>query len=231
MIGCVRSKREIAVGHPHRALPLCRHGRQHLTCLGVARSYHYGHAGFDDAALFARDRGDRVAKPIHVVKADRGYHADQRRHHVGRVQAPAKPGLDNREIDRGLGEIQEHQRDRELEKREREIRALVNRTQPLDILQHQPRRHLGAVDPGALGQMNQVGLGVEAAAYSSRAHDRVEHRGHRPLALGSGDMDRAQPPMRVADKLERLVHAFELVNLAPRLRANRASPAFSRGVA
>ena len=159
-----------------------------------------------------------MAEIFHVIETDRRDYAQNRRHHIGRIEPPAEPRLDHRALDARLGEVQEHHRHRELEKRERQPRAVVNCAQPLDIIQHLRRRNFGAGDERPLRQVYQVRLGVESGAVAGGAEATVEHRGHRTFALGARDMNRAKPAMRIADQFERGVHAFELVDLAARLQ-------------
>ena len=71
-------------------------------------------------------------------------------HHIGRIEPPAEPGLDDGDIDILIGEILEHQRDGEFEKRQREAGMLIDGAQPLDVIEHPSRRDLGAIDARAL---------------------------------------------------------------------------------
>src|ERR1700759_5326151 len=63
--------------------------------------------------------------------------------------------------------------------------------------------------------MHQMGLSVEAALVTGSAKARVHHRRDRAFAFSARDMNRAQLLMRIADQLERQIHALELINLAP----------------
>ena len=72
-------------------------------------------AALDDRRLLARDRGDRVAEPGHVVEGD----VRDRRHAavpgMGRVEPAAEPDLDQRDLHALLGEPAEEHRGEELE--------------------------------------------------------------------------------------------------------------------
>ena len=58
-----------------------------------------------------------------MIETDRRDHAQQRVHDVGRIEPPAQARFDHRDIDLGLGEVEEHQRDGEFKERQRQIRA------------------------------------------------------------------------------------------------------------
>ena len=85
----------------------------------------------DDAGLLPGDLGDGVAEIVGVVDPDRGDHRDRRVDDVGGVPAPAEPDLDDRDVDRGVGERRERHRGDDLE--------LAHRRAPgrLGLLVHQ----------------------------------------------------------------------------------------------
>src|SRR5579862_5056801 len=214
----VRVVRKIAINQADRASALRSYRGQRETRFVVGRANHDRHVVLDDAALFARDSRDRIAEIFHVIETDRRNHAQNRRHYVGRIKPPAKARLDDRYIDVLFGEVQEHHRDGELEKRERKAGAIVNRAQPLDIVEHQRGRNLSSRNPRSLREINQVRLGIESRPITGRAQTTIEHRGDRALTLGPRNVHSAQFAMRIADGLERSLHPLELVDLAARLQ-------------
>ena len=116
-----------------------------------------------------------------MIETNRRDDAQKRMHHVGRIEPPTEPGLDHRDIDILIGKILKHQRDGEFEKRQREARILVDRAQLLDVIEHPARGDLGAIDAGALRQIDQMRFGVEANAQTRGAQAAIEHRGHASL--------------------------------------------------
>src|SRR5208283_5273628 len=115
----------------------------------------------------------------------------------------------------------------EFEEGERHAGAVVNRAQPLDVVEHPCCGNFGARDSRPLRKVHQMRLGVQPGAKAGRTEAAVEHRGDRALALGAGDMDGAQAAMRIADEVEGSFHPLELVNLAARLE--RVEPVDSFG--
>src|SRR5262249_54102303 len=103
----------------------------------------------------------------------------------------AQTGFDYGYVHTNLGKIQKHQSDGEFEERQRQPCTLVDVTQPLYIVQHYWRSHLGTVNTGPLGQVHQMRFGVQAASEACRAETSIEHRSDRALAFSSGNMHRA----------------------------------------
>ena len=96
---CMRAIGEFAVEHKGCALPLHCNRSQGKTGLGIARTDYYRRLRLDDAALFRRDRRNRIAEILHVIEADRSDDAQKRMHYVGGIEAPAESGLDDGDID------------------------------------------------------------------------------------------------------------------------------------
>ncbi|OQB90750.1 MAG: hypothetical protein BWX84_01725 [Verrucomicrobia bacterium ADurb.Bin118] len=63
------------------------------------------HAGFDDAGLFRRNRGEGFAQPALMVKLNVRNHTGQRRDNVGGVQPSAQAGFPDDQVARLLGKI------------------------------------------------------------------------------------------------------------------------------
>ena len=79
-------------------MPLGHDLLHHLLGLRRERSGHERRMVAHHVELLARDVGDRRPEPARVLEADRGEHLDLRGDHVGRVVAPAEPGLDHRHL-------------------------------------------------------------------------------------------------------------------------------------
>ncbi len=62
-----------------------------------------------DPGLFARDQRDRLAQPLHVIERNIGDHRNQRLHDVRRVQPPAHPHFEHRQVHVRLGKCLEGQ--------------------------------------------------------------------------------------------------------------------------
>ena len=61
----------------------------------------------DNSKLLGRNLLDRLAEHVGVLEPDVGEQNDARADHVGRVVAPAEPGLDDRDVDMRIGERSE----------------------------------------------------------------------------------------------------------------------------
>src|SRR5205814_792869 len=86
-----------------------------------------------------------------------------------------------------------------------------------------------AVDPDALAEVDQVRRGEEPGAESGLAQHALDHRAGRALAVGAGDMDRAEAALRIAERPEQGARAVEAQLVAPALQAiERLEPALER---
>ena len=72
-------------------------------------------APLDDRGLLPCDRGDRRPEPVHVVEGDVRDRGDAAVPGVRRVEPPAEPDLDERDVDAGFGEMAEDDRGQQLE--------------------------------------------------------------------------------------------------------------------
>src|SRR4029079_16730136 len=62
------------------------------------------------------------------------------------------------------------------------------------VLTHRP-----AIDHEALGEVDQMRRGVACRAVAPGAQRGIDHRRYRALAVGAGDMDRAECALGVAE--------------------------------
>ena len=76
-------------------------------CLRHLRDADDGDVPLEDSCLFRGDLGDRVSELVRVVQRYAGHPAQRRFEHVGAVQPPAKPGLDDGDVHLGFGEMVE----------------------------------------------------------------------------------------------------------------------------
>ena len=70
----------------------------------VVRQDHYGFVRMDNSELLRRDRLDRLAEDVGVLQPDVRQQNDAGAQDVRRVVAPPEPGLDDRNVDLGVGE-------------------------------------------------------------------------------------------------------------------------------
>ena len=153
---------------------------------------------------------DGVAEIVGVVDADRRDHGDGRVDDVGGVPAPAEADFDDGHVDRGVGERGERHRGDHLELAHRRappagLRLLVDELhERLDLAvgRHVVRRaDRPAVDRYAFHGGLQVRADGAAGATAERGEQRVDHPGHRRLAVGAGDVDRRVAALRRAEQL------------------------------
>ncbi len=128
-----------------------------------------------------------------------------RRHDVRRVEPPAEPHLEHRELDlrgakrderRHRGRLEEAQVGRPLEhlEQERRERVVVERR---------------AVDPNALAESPEMRRRVEPDMAPSRPRHRIDERRDRPFAVRPGDVRHLERPLRVAEARARVGHRTE----------------------
>ena len=159
-------------------------------------------AALDDRGLLARDLGDRVAESVHVVEVDVGHDGDPAVPGVRRVEPPAEPDLDERDVGPDLGEPGEDDRGQQLELG----RLAVAARDPIGRVEHatdQPGKVVGGdrppvdADPLAIG--HEVWLGRRTDAIAGRPERRVGQGEHAALAVGAGHQRAADRQLRMAE--------------------------------
>ena len=113
-----------------------------------------------------------------MLELDRRDRAHLGRDDVGRVEPPAEPDLENRQIDRALREVTERQRGHELEVGCLAVLALDRLRRGRDVAQRAHEVVLGdrlGPDPDALARVDEVwaredARGVPALADRAREH-------------------------------------------------------------
>ena len=147
-------------------------------------------AALDDRGLLARDLGDRVAEPVHVVEVDVGHDGHPAVPGVRRIEPPAQPDLDERDVRPDLGEPGEDDRRQQLELG----RLAVAARDPIGHAEHatdQPGEVVGGdrppvdADPLAIG--HEVRLGRRTDPIAGGPERRVGEGEHAALAVGAGD--------------------------------------------
>src|SRR5262249_23592112 len=154
-------------------------------------------ARLQDPRLLGGDRGDVVPEPRLVVERDRGDRRHHRAHEVGRVEASPEADLDDRYLDLPPGEPLAGEQGGELEVREHDAGGVEVAAQLRGELGDRLVRDGATADPDALGEVDEVGRGVEAGATAGGGEHRVQHRGGRALAIGARDVQRGPAPLRV----------------------------------
>ena len=194
-----------------------RLGQQHLHGLGRLAGDHRDGVGrdegivlfVDDARLLTGDLGQGVTEIVGVVHIDRGDHRHRSGHHIGGVPAPTETGLDDRDIDRGVGEGGEGHRGEHLElahpRTVGRFGLLVDKFDEgfdLAVGRHVLRwRDRLSVDRDALGRRLQVRAGGAAGAPVQRDQQGIDDARHRCLAVGTGDVDRRIRALRRTEQL------------------------------
>ena len=155
--------------HQHEGgILLAGSGFDDFQGFGFLRGAHHRDPFLNNAGLLGGDGGQGVAQEVGVVEAQRGYHRDQRRYHVGSVKPTAESHLHHCDFHPFAGEVVEGEGGDYLEGGEAR-HLLHQRAEPFHpggylLLGYQLPRH-----PDALSKGVEVGRGVEAGAVSGGA--------------------------------------------------------------
>ncbi len=157
--------------------------------------------------MLHRDLGDR-----HAVRGD----------DIGGIQPSAHSHLHHGLLHARVGEMSEGHGSGQLE----EGKALLVSKRPhvlgdlpylLGQAEHLPLADAFAVHPYALPEVHQVGRGVQPGTVASFSQHRLRHRAHRPLAVRSRHVQRAEAVVRIAQPGQQLVGVGEAELYAPGL--------------
>ena len=179
-----------------------------------------------DAGLFARDEGDGVAEPLHVVERDVGDDGEQRLDDVGGVETAAHAHFEDGEIDLRLGEGFEGDRGQHFEVARVCGEASIGDQAAGTVVdaEVEPGKVLVAdgrtVDANALVDALEMRRGVEADAVASALQDRGQSGSGRTLAVGAGNQYGAKSLFRMAERFDQRAHLLK-TELAPRLAGRR----------
>jgi hypothetical protein len=181
----------------------------HLQRRRILRADNAGNQPLDDPRLFARDARQRVAKIPLVIHRHRGDDRQRRpRDHVGGVEPPAKPHLEQRVIRPRArhGEDRSTGGDLEIGNRHAAIGSLA-------FIQNRRQVILGnerARQPDTFVEARQMRRGIGVTGLSRRLDPCADHGQCAALAIGAGNMDhRRQPVLRIAQRVQQPPHAVE----------------------
>ena len=169
-----------------------------------------GHAGLEDAGLLAGDLGQRLAEVLLVVERDRG---DDRRAAAGRPRWSRRAGRRARpraaRQSAGVSAMARKAAAVVISKKVIGAPAFAasqrssSGDQPLLVDQL-------AGEPDALVEAREMRRGVDVHPRAGGLEPGAQHRHHRALAVGAGDVDhRRQPPLGVAERGEQPLDAAE----------------------
>ena len=197
-----------------RVLPQVQRGEIHLverrTHLTAALLHHGLHAGggavqhrvaagFDDAALGGGDLFQRVAQHLRVVKADVAQHCGLRRgDHVGGVKLAAHPHLAHHHVTPAAGKPREGDGGDHLK-----FGGLLKNAvgQRLDLLGDGAQLVIGdhlAVDLHPLVEAENIRRGIQSRPIPGLPQYGGHHGAGGAFAVGAGDVDELQRPLRMA---------------------------------
>ena len=181
----------------HGRTGIVRDLHQHRERLRLLGSKDDLRPGLDDARLLRSDLREGIAEVVGVVHADGRDHADVGSVHVGGVPATAHSGLDDRNVDRGVGEQRVAEPGDDLEHRHRwptlGDRGRVHHLDegldlPVDV--HEPLgRDRLTVDLDAFGEITQCRTGHEPGAKTHGPQQGLDDARDRGLTVGPRDVD------------------------------------------
>ena len=201
-----------------------RHLAQHLVGIGMLWQRNHGSTPAHDPRLLARNRRNRRAQPIHVVKRDVGNDRKQRLGDVGRIQPPAHPYLQHGNLHLPLGKVEKPECRQHL-KVARRLRELPLFHHLLGLVQNQEKdpckvlvRNFRLPHVDAFVRPRKMRRRVESRAYSRFAQDRCQRRRGRSLPVGSCDQHCRKAPLRMPKRSQQCSHLVhrELTSRLPR---------------
>ena len=204
-----------------------------LICFRVLRQGDQDAVGAQDTGLLPGDLGDRIAQIVLVVERDIGDDRNQGVNDIRRVETAPKPYLQNCDVDRlrftgpfsrevkkskGRQDLEEARRMGKLPGFDQAAGGLVDLEVELcEVLV----RNLGAVDLDALVNTDQVGRGVETGAVTRRGQDTGQGGGRGAFAVGSGNQNRGEAGLRMAQSGSQNPHVGEVELAAGRAGRGR----------
>ena len=194
------------LGHQRRG-PL---GAEHLAQLRRHPTQHRGGVGLDDPGLLARDGQLPAGGEVRVVAADAGHDRHLGTDHVGRVVAAQQTDLDHSDVDRRLGEPAQRRGGHQLEPGGPHRQERLDRADPVEHLRQRLVVDRLTVTTEAFVDPLQMGAGGAADAEAVSLEQPHDHRRHRPLAVGAGDVDGRHVELRVAEQRHQLAHGGQV---------------------
>jgi len=160
-------------------------------------------ARLDDTGLLSGDGFERPAQLVRVVDADGGENAHVRPKDVRRIEPPAQPHLNDRQVHGFIGEMAKGERGEDLE----EGRRVAGRAHPVDVglrVGDERAEGLGrdvvAPDADPLADVHEMRRGVEPRLETALERQRVQDRRRRALAFRPRDVDASEPPLRRTER-------------------------------
>ena len=178
----------------------------HRQAIRLLWPHDYWHAPFDDPGLFTRDFGQRIAQILLMVD---GYRGDNRQrrviHHVGGVQPPTKPDLQQDIIGLHPGKGQKCRRRGNLKKRD-----VVRPIGLHAFIQQGGQSRFGnqcARQTDSFMKPCQMRRGIGMHRAAPRLKPRADHGLGAALAIGSGNMNnRRQEAFGMAKRRQQPFH-------------------------
>ena len=168
---------------------------------GVFLAVHQGPPCPADAEFLHRHFFAGVPQPVGVVQAHRRDHRHVRVDQIDRVQAPAQPHFQNRQVGAAVAEQPQGRQGGELKIGQRGVAA-----RGVHLLEGRAQRvvaHRAVGQRDAFVEALQMGRRIDADAASSGGRQGAGEGHHRALAVGAGDGDYRH---RQAGRAERLGH-------------------------
>ena len=161
-----------------------------------------GNAVLEDAGLFRGDVVQRRPKLGHVILADAGDGGHFGLNDVGAVQPPAQTRLHDGDIDLVVGKIFECDGGQHVEvgRHRAGMRVTIGSTCRTRRAKSAWRDHL-AIDDDAFADIDQVRAGVKADLVAAGLEHGRDHGASAALAFGSGNVDRTELVLRIAQFL------------------------------
>ena len=137
-----------------------------------------------------------IAQHLGMLQRDVGDDGEQGTEHVGAVESPAQANLYDSHIHFLFGEIIERQGRGHLE--ERGLQLVELGFEPSEELHNRLFGNHLAVNADALAEVHKMGRGEQAGLKSAFLTVGGHQVGHRPFAVGAGDVHGLQPPLGIA---------------------------------
>ena len=190
-----------------------------LGGLGFLGSNHGGNAWTEDPGLLSGDLSKGPPEPLGMIECDRRDGTGDLRGGVGGVESAPESGLQDDHLATGaLKEIEGHRGD------EFEEGRLIPLSPTRGCFSHSldgtldvGRGGIHPVDPDPLGQIDQMGRGVETDAQPHRPKNRLGEGGDGPLAVGARDVEASEIGLRVAKRGQKTLHPLQSGNNAASL--------------
>ena len=143
-----------------------------------------------------------------MIERDRGDRRHRGRDDVGRIQPPAEPDFQDRDVHLRAPKQLECHRRRHFEERRLHVERAVTSQRVDDVtnvgdgLRQRGGPDRPAVDDESFVEIDQMRRRVPRRSMARGAQRRVHHGRHRSFPVGAGDVDRAIRAIRAAEPLD-----------------------------